>query len=44
MSVWAAVGILVVASIVVYACVMCIAPRQAAHGDAHAGHGHGGHH
>ncbi len=40
MGVWAAVGILVVGTVVVYACVMCITPRAAESGDAHAGHAH----
>lgn len=40
MSVWAAVGILVVGTVVVYACVMCIAPRNAETGEAHPGHAH----
>jgi hypothetical protein len=40
MGVWAAVGILVIGTVVVYACVMCLVPRDAEPGDAHQGHGH----
>lgn len=38
MGAWAAVGILVIGTVVVYACVMCLVPRHGDAGEAHPGH------